>query len=187
MVEKKEQSQFEEYKYLVLVMGGSIIISILLIVLIGRPLFNSTQETSRELKSKLLTAEKLESKLKNLQNLENKKEELENQNKTVLAALPKDKDLARLFVQFESIFNEAGATISSVSESGLESTEENQSTIKSIAYQVTGTTNSYGSLKNALVKIENALRILSVSSINIAGEGNNLSITFKINTYTRNQ
>lgn len=187
MVEEKKQNQFEDYKYIVMMLGGSIVISIILIFLIGRPLFSSIKETSRELEDKQQKVEKLEIKLKNLKNLEFKKEELKKQNERVLAALPEDKDISRLFVQFESIFSESESSIISVNESKDSQEEGAQKIVKPVTYQITGNTKSYGALKNALGKIESALRILSVKSIKIDGAGSNLNFSFTVSTYTRGQ
>lgn len=186
MVDKK--TKINEYTYIVAVLTGSILITIILVFLIGKPLLSSIQESSKELEDKQIKVEKLTEKLENLKNLEYKKDELEEQNKTVLAALPNDKDVSRLFVQFESIFKTSGASISSVVENNRGTQENTQSgIIRPVAYTVSGTVKDYPSLIKALNKMENALRILSVKSIDISGEINNLSLTLTVNTYVRGQ
>jgi len=188
MVENNK-SQFEEYKYTVAVIGGAVLITIVLAFAVGKPLFDSTQKTAADLEEKKIVLQKLQEKLSNLKNLQSREEELKAENEKVLAALPEDKDVARLFVQFEKIAKESGVTVESVSEANVaEFNGENSNTdtqITAVTYNINAKAKDYASLKNALVRFEDALRLLSISEIDASLTSNDLSISFTINTYKR--
>lgn len=186
MVEEKTNN-INEYKYPLAVIGGAVLIAVIVVFLFGKPLFTSMQETSRELDKKRDVLAKLEVKLENLKNLESREEELEKDNEVVLAALPESKDVSRLFVQFEALARESGLTIGSVSESGSgETTTQGTGVISPVSYQVSGTAKNYAALKKTLTNMEDALRLLSISTINANSSSGSLSTDFTINTYVRN-
>lgn len=186
MVEKK--NNFDEYKYTVLLVVGSVLVSVILAFIIGKPLYNSLKTTGAELNEKRETLEKLETKLEVLKGLESQKKDLEEKNQVVLAAIPTDKDISRLFYQFEKIAESSGLKIESVSESTESAnaqSETNTMTVIPVSYEVTASTDSYNKFKAALKNFETSLRILSIDSITISGEPNSLNINLTINTYKR--
>lgn len=192
---KKEKSQ-KESRYILIIVGGSIFISLFLGFLIGRPLYINIERTNQEIKERKLTLDKLRQNLASLQKLEEKKEELEKKNSLLIAAIPDDKDISRLFYQFEATAKKANVNITSVSEAGgsnlvtTSTPQENQPLpenliITPISYQVVAQTNSYANLKEALSNIEASLRILSVDKVNINESNGRLNIRLTVNTYKR--
>lgn len=200
----KENSQIQEYKYPVAIVSLAILAAIIVLVFMVRPLFNDIQEQSRIINEKRLVLEKKEEKLKNLKLLSEKEELLKKENERVLAALPNDNEVARLFVQLERIAAESGLTIQSVSGgSAAEGFSNEQAAdqlvdefpiepagpeIVAISYQLSGSSDSYQSFKNTLAKMETALRILNISEFSISGESQgagDFSVSLTINTYKR--
>ncbi len=185
---KKEKSLFDQYKYAVLIGAGSFVVALILIFIIGSPLWKDFKESSRVLKEKRAVLLKLEEKLENLKSLKSQEEELKQKNIKVKAALPTDKDISRLFIQFENIATQNGLSIDSVTEQGAvgavaESTSEDN--VRAVSYNVTGNTNDYNSLKNALVNLEKALRILNISKVDTSSSGDNLSVILTVSSYVR--
>jgi len=181
-----------ENKYVIIVVGSAIFISLFLAIIIGKPLYDSIKKAGTELEERSTVLDKLESNLVVLKELESKKEDLEKKNEKVIAAFPEDKDIARLFYQFESLANKAGVSIVSVGESSDNTTastevdnQPSSATIVAITYQVIASSKSYSALKNALANIEDSLRILSIETIEVAGESDNLGIKLNVKTYKR--
>lgn len=196
MVKDKKQTLYDQYKYAVLVGLGSFVVLLILVFAIGKPLWAELQKSSATLKEKRAVLTKLEDKLANLKSLKDQEAELKVKNDKVLAALPTDKNVSRLFVQFENVASASGLTISGVSEAGAAgSTNTSAPTVatnttgavREVTYNVTGNSNSYGDLKNALSNLEKALRILSVSKINVTSSGSNMTVNLSVSTYLRGE
>lgn len=179
-------NSIEEYKLPVVLVGGAVIISLLLVLLLGRPLWKGMQAKRTEVKSKREVLAVLEEKLENLKKLESRKEELKEKNSKVLAALPTDKDVARLFVQFESVAAQSGVSVKQVTESS-EAEGEQGSVVKKLVYQVTSSSNGYSELKSALSKFETALRLLSISEMDLTSSETQLSGNLKVTTFVRGE
>lgn len=184
MVEKKN-TIYQDYKLAIIFGGGGLLILLVLIFAIGLPLLNNMNRTSAELKEKKEELTQLNSKLDNLKTLSEKEADLKTQNEKVLSALPADTDVSRLFVQFENIANQNGLNIASVAEAGKVSSTTPSGSLAPVTYTVTGTIRDYGSLKAALAKIETALRVLSVSKVDVSYSGGSLTGTFDVTTYVR--
>jgi Tfp pilus assembly protein PilO len=184
MVDKKNQT-FTDYKMAILFGGGATLVILILFFAVGMPLYKNMQKTSAELKAKKIEQAALETKLENLKKLQEKEADLKSQNEKVLSALPEDKGVSRLFVQFEKIAKDNGLDITSVSESSQGTVTAPAGTLAPVTYVVTGNVRDYKSLKAALSKIETALRVLSVSKVDVSGTGSNLSTTFNVTTYVR--
>ncbi len=183
MVGKK--SLLGENQYIILVTSGAILATIFLIIVILRPLWANVQQSQKELTSEKAVLEKSEKNLAALQGLSGRKDELTNQNEKVLAALPSDKDVPRLFVQMEEIATRSGLAISTVSET-TDASSNTTGLVNQVKYQVNGTANSYAALKQSLSDIEKALRLLSVNKIDIQSkEDGSLNINLTVTTYKR--
>jgi Tfp pilus assembly protein PilO len=189
---KKEKAN--ELTYIAAVVGGALLVALLLSLLIAKPLYSSLKESNLELKVKKEVLTKLENNLENLKSLESRKEEIVAKNEKVLAALPTDKDVPRLFIQFERIANDAGLIIKSVAEGSESDTSATTPsvdvvTVKPLYYQVTGSASNYGAIKGALAKIEEGLRLVTVDRIDIQNEasGDQLNVTMIVKTYSRGQ
>lgn len=188
MVKKQEKdSFFEKYKYPIIAIGGSVILALVIIFAIIRPMWGSTSNVLAELKTKKVTLVNLTEKLENLKKLKNKEAELKEKNAKVLAALPDDKDVARLFVQVEGVAAAGGMSVKQAGEGGADTISNNAGAIiKPVSYQVSATAPNYDSIKNTLLKFEQALRLLSISNLEVTkGGGSDLSASFTITTYVR--
>lgn len=182
------KTDINDYKFPVIVISVAVIVATALALFLGRPLWNGMQEKRKELKAKkeLLTA--LEVKLENLKSLASREQELKEKNAKVLAALPTDSDVSRLFVQFEKVGAGNGVTVKKVSESTQNATA--QGTIKQLGYEVFGSANSYPNFRSAVQKFQTALRILGIEGFEISQSGTSgKSLESKINilTYTRGE
>jgi Tfp pilus assembly protein PilO len=190
MVNKNKNTKLDEYKYSVLVGVGSFLIAIVLIFAVGQPMLKGMQETGKKLKEKKEVLAKLQDKLETLKKLKEKESEIRDKNQRVSAALPTDKDISRLFVQFESIASQNGLRIDSVQEAGAATSSSAAASsssggVRAVSYTVTGTADSYASLKNALTKLEESLRILNVSKVEVTGQQGQLNVTLTVSTYVR--
>lgn len=199
MVETKPK--FGKYGYLALVIGGSVLVAVILGVVAVRPLYASLKKTNDELDEKKAVLEKLESNLANLKSLDSRKDEIKEKNAKVLSALPQDKDVPRLFIQMEKIAAGAGLAITSVSEgttatgttapaATAETTAGTTVSIPTINphyYTVTGTAGSYTALRQALSKIEDGLRLISIEKVDVSGSqsGGSLTVNLSVKTYSR--
>lgn len=183
----KKESQFEEYKYAALMIGGGIIVSVLIGTLIGVPLWKDMQKNKATAQNKQNEYTLLSNKLETLKKLSEKEKELKEKNAKVLAALPVDKDVSRLFVQLENIANQNGLTIKQVSEgSGSTPATENQTgAIIATTYQVSASASDYLSLENTLSAFEKALRIILIDSFDVSNSQGGMNISFNITAYKR--
>lgn len=191
MVDATKTSKLQEYRYALTVGAGSIVIFLILVFAIGSPLYGEYKKNSAELKNKKAVLAKLEDKLENLRGLKDKESEIREKNKKVLAALPSDKDVSGLFVQFENIANLNGLAISSVQESTTTQAAQtsNPGSVRAVSYNVSATAADYASLKNALGKLELALRILNISKVEASGNlaDPSLNITLTVSTFVRSE
>jgi len=189
----EHENKTGQYKYAAIVVAGSILLVLILGLTIGRTMWNSLSSTLNELNIKRDTLVKLEEKLENLKKLKDKEAELKEKNAKVLAALPEDKDVARLFVQFEGIASASGLNVKKASESGTTTgtapdaatTQVQSDIVKPVTYTISSDMLSYDSLKNALAKFEQALRILSLTAVDINKTTDSGEVTFTATTYVR--
>lgn len=187
MVEKNLKNK---YQYILTIVIASLFVSLAGGLLIGKPTYEKIQRNSEEIKEKNLTLKKLEEKLTALQSLESRQEELIEKNEKILAAIPEDKDIARLFIQFEKVANSSGVYIRSVKEkkSSSRSSKPKEGEIVEVIHEVVAETNSYLNFKRALENFEESLRILSITEITARRDGNSPTIRLglTVKTYKRN-
>ncbi len=184
----KEKNQLNEYKYPVIAVSGSLLLGVLLLFFVGRPVYNGIREVNYEIDEKRTVLEKKEEKLENLKKLSEREEEIKRENEIVLAALPEDREVSRLFVQFERIASDSGLSIQSINEKAeTQAADTSQSEIQETSYRVVGTAENYDSLKETLSRMETALRVLSVSDLDVSyNEGDRgLNLTMFVKTYKR--
>lgn len=182
MVNKKELKQYQIiWGTLTLTIIAALVISLTL----GRTMWLNMNKSFKELSEKKAVLNKLEIKLENLQKLDEKKTELLEKNSKVLSALPKEKDISRLFVQTENIAQTNGLYVQNINENSMGQESNQQSFIKEVNYTFTGSATNYSSLKNTLKQLESALRVVSIKKINIAAVQNGLNVNFDIITFTR--
>lgn len=188
----KAENKTSQYKYAIIVTVGSILLVLILGLTVGRTTWNSFSNTLEELNVKREVLAKLETKLENLKKLKDKEAELKEKNTKVLAALPEDKDVARLFVQFEGIAAASGLNVKRASEAtatsdaGAQATTPTQSSVvKPVTYTISSDMPAYDALKNALSKFEQALRILSLTTVDINKSTESGDVTFTVTTYVR--
>jgi len=187
MVDEKKTNK---YQYVIIMITGSVFIAIAGALFIGKPLYTNIKFNEQLRAEKSLTLEKLEDKLTVLKKLESRQEELIEKNKKTLAAIPTDKDVARLFKQFEEVANNSGVYIKSVQEKrGSSSTDDKTTTTNTISivtHLVQAESSSYENIRTALKNFEESLRILSIEETLISRDPNgNLKINLEIKTYKR--
>lgn len=184
----KKSNHYKEYQYLAIAVGVGILATLLLTFVGLVPSYKGMKKTTADLKAAEAKRDNLVERLNNLKNLKEKEAELKEQNAKVLAALPEDKDISRLFVEFEGIGNASGLSVKQVTEGGTAATAADASAaIIPVTYQITASTVDYLSLKNALSKFEQALRILTISSFDASASGNTVNVNFTVNAYKRGQ
>jgi Tfp pilus assembly protein PilO len=189
MVEPVKTDEKVDYKYIAIVISVSAILGLVLILTLGRYSWMTMQKSIATAKAQKLVLDATQERLDHLKELSSRKDELEAQNKTVLAALPQDKDVSTLFTQLEAIAKQSGMNITTVTETSAVSTTKGSATsggLKELTYTATGKVPNYASLKQALAKFESSLRILSITNLSVDGtNGSNLNVQFDIKTYSR--
>lgn len=184
----KKEDKFDQYKYAITVGFGSFVLALVLLFTVGRFLYTELTKTSDVLKEKRAVREKLEENLSTLEELKKNEDLIVKDTKKAIAALPSDKDIARLFVQLEALASENGSFIRSVSEGAYGTQSLNSNLIKSVTYGVSVEVNDYSSIKNLFSEMNKALRILNVSSVDISPTvGGKYDLNISINTYTRSE
>lgn len=180
------KSDLSDFKFPTAVIVTSIVVATLLGLFVGRPLWNGMQQKRAELKQKKVTLTALEVKLENLKQLASREEELKQKNAKVLAALPSDKDVSRLFVQLERVASENGLTVKRVNETVTGTTG---GTINKLNYEVNAEGSSYLNFRSAVEKLNTALRLLSIDGIDInrTSEKSGITLKLKVLTFARGE
>jgi Tfp pilus assembly protein PilO len=187
---KKENNQLKAYNYAIVVITASVILFILVLFVGTIPLWNDLKKNTEIAKTKREELNALETKLENLKNLSAKESEIKDKNAKLLAALPSDNDVPRLFVQFENIITQSGLNVVRVSGDTAatiaKSTDTTSGTlVVPVNYEVSTKASDYTSFKNAITNFEKALRLVSITEIKLSGTGENYTIIFSVTTYKR--
>ncbi|PIZ00372.1 hypothetical protein COY62_03150 [bacterium (Candidatus Howlettbacteria) CG_4_10_14_0_8_um_filter_40_9] len=177
--------------------AGAVLVSIFIGFFIIKTQYNTGVKLSSDIKSKEENLQKLETKLTKLQELKSKEVELIQKKDRVLAALPQDQDVSRLFVEVEKMISDTGAFVESAKEgsgvqtasSATSATNVNMPGIKNYSYDINFTTSTYESIKNSLDNMEKALRLVNLDSFKIGADasGNGFKVTFGMKTYSREE
>lgn len=193
-MDSKSTNTIDTYKTAVIAITGSVLISILLLVFVGRPLYIGIKANQAESKLKKETRNALEVKLENLKYLKEKEEDLKKENEKILAALPEHKDLPRLFMQLDSIAFSSGMEVKKAAEAAalLDGTQTQATTVQSglissVKYTLDGTSKSYVNIKEVVSKMGNALRMSMIEGITITDNNGELTTALDILTYTRGE
>src|SRR3989304_5627798 len=96
----------KHYTYIITVIAGTLLLSGLVGYFVVRPLLRSNSSYAKEVKENKDLLDALETKLETLKSLKSKERELLAEKERVLAALPEDKDVSRLFIQVEKIVSD---------------------------------------------------------------------------------
>lgn len=187
----------KNYTYPVSVIAGALLICFLTGFFIVKVQYKTGVKLSKEIKTKGENLKKLESKLAKLQELKSREEELTSKKDRVLAALPEDKDVSRLFVEVEKMISDTGAFVESAKEgsgsqaatSTTNSTNINIPGVANHSYDIMFNTSTYESIKNSLDNMEKALRLVSLDSFNVDADegGSGFKVTFGMKTYSREE
>lgn len=187
----------ENYMYPAAMVVGAVLVSIFIGFFIIKAQYNAGVKLSADIKEKEENLQKLETKLTKLQELKSKEAELIQKKDRVLAALPQDQDVSRLFVEVEKMISDTGAFVESAKEgSGVQTassatatTNVNMPGIKNYSYNIDFTTSTYESIKNSLDNMEKALRLVNLDSFKISTDasGNGFKVTFGMKTYSREE
>lgn len=184
-----------KYFYAISLSFGMTIVAIFLLLVMVKPLYVGNKELSKEVKQKKEKLEALENKLGKLKELKKEEEKLVKQKEKVLAALPKDKDVSRLFVEFEKMVTTTGATVVSAKSNDNESstTAGSQATAQTIPgitlhnYEVKGTTSTYESIKNIIANSEGALRLVDINGFTFSKKDNSFDLSFNLKSFSRTE
>jgi Tfp pilus assembly protein PilO len=186
---KKEDNQLKVYNYAITVIAASVVMFVVILFVGTVPLWKDLQKNTEAAKIKRSELTALETKLENLKNLSTKEADIKNKNARLLAALPSDNDVPRLFVQFENIITQSGLAVVRVSGDSTAAIKSagaaSTSLIVPVNYEVSTKASDYASFKNAISNFEKALRLVSISEIKLSGTGESYTIVFSVTTYKR--
>jgi Tfp pilus assembly protein PilO len=185
---KEDNNQLKDYNYAIIAITASVILFMVILFVGTIPLWKDFQKNSETTKTKKTELAALETKLTNLKKLSEKEADIKDKNSKLLAALPTDTDVPRLFVQFENIVTQSGLSVTRVSgdqTTAVTTTKSGSTTVVPVNYQVNTKASDYSSLKNAITNFEKALRLVSISKISISGTNGNYTVLFSVTTYKR--
>lgn len=165
------------YPFIILV--GSVIVVFLALVFLMKPVFEDIKSKDKIIAGKRSASNTLKENLDKLKELSSQEKEWKEKADLVLASLPENPDKGRLFMELESLTSNSGLYVSSIRE---EDTSQNTGTLSTqsqasestplpsganeLKYTLT-LSGSYDSFKNFLTYSKKALRILSISNIDI--------------------
>jgi hypothetical protein len=190
MVENKDNSEFKNAAIIIVacLVGG-----ILALIFIGKPLYESIVSNEKVLAEKTTYSKNLTDKLEKLQSLKKDEADIKEKNKTVLSALPIDKEVSRLYVQFEKVAEASGLRISRASENDTvdpKAATGSTPLVRNVKYTTEAKSGSgYLPIKDALKKYEQALRLLAISEITLLkpSSNNEMTVNFNLTTYVRSE
>jgi Tfp pilus assembly protein PilO len=186
MVDQNKTEEKIDYKYIAIVVSISVVVGLTLIFTLGTYSWKEMKKSIALAKERQQVLTDSQERLEHLKTLADTKDQLEKENKTVLVAIPQDKDISTLFTQLEQIAKQSGMDITSVSETPGTTAAAPSGGLKEHTYAANGKVANYASLKQALSKFETSLRILSITNLNVDGvNGTNLNVKFDIKTYSR--
>lgn len=175
------------YKFPILVISVAVLVSAAIAYLLWNPVVGSLKKSTAELRYKKAELKAVETDLKNLKALEGKKEYIKVQNEKLLAALPRDRDIPRLFVQFENVARASGIAISKAGEATNQDSSASTGTIAGFTYDLSGYASGYTTFKNLFTNMENALRLSGITKFNVSKTGETLNVELSLNTYARKE
>lgn len=170
------------YPYIIL--ACSIIVALLAVFFVMKPVFEDMQKKDKVITNKRSNLNILKDNLEKLKELSSQDKEWKEKADLVLAAMPESSDKGRLFMELEGLASGSGLYIDSIREetsvgAGTTSTQSQDSGGASsvqlsggaseLKYTIT-LSGSYDAVKNFLTYSEKALRILSISKIDITSK-----------------
>ena len=157
------------------------------------PFYSKAGSLTSEAKTKQTELKMLEDKKTKLEALKSKEEELNKDAETVRNALPEQKDVGRLFIEFDNMARSSGGVIKSVSENIATTTTTTEAVGSSaglvkIGYKVPIDFKDYFGFKDFVTKAEKALRIIGIDdySITVNETNGGLTVDLSTSTYVRN-
>lgn len=186
-----------KYFYSTAVFAVTAVAVVILFFVVINPFFTKAQELTTEAKAKQTELKKLEDKKVKLEALKSREDELKKDAETVRNALPEQKDVGRLFIEFDNMAKASGGSIRSITEAagGTAGTEPTATTVGSassglqkISYTIPVDFTDYFGFKDFVTKAETALRIIGVNdfSVNVGETGGGISASLNTTTYVRN-
>lgn len=182
--------------YAGLLVAGTLLLTILLSLLVVKPIYQANKKVSEEIKLKKSKLDGLENKLGKLKELKKEEALLLKEKERVLAALPEDKDVPRLFVQFEKMATSTGASVASAA-GGQELSSAGSAAqvpsnispniLKEHTYDLKVTTSTYESLKNIVGNAEDALRLVDIHNFSISKKESSFDVSFNLKTFSRSE
>jgi len=181
----------KHYTYSVAVITGAIVVSLLIGFFALRRAYTGNVKTAKEVKDKREILSVLEDKLDRLKELKSQEKELLEEKDKVLVALPEEKDVPRLFVEFDKMITDTGAYVESAKEDSATNTSATGTEAKSMPgvvnhnYTLQVTTSTYESIKNIIDNIEEARRLLNLKDITIDQKDDGFTLTLGVNAFSR--
>lgn len=192
MVEKKFTQG--KYFYSTVVIALTVVVTIALFFLVISPFFSKAQSLTADAKVKQEELDKLEAKKAKLDELKSREEELKANAEKVRNALPEEKDVGRLFIEFDNMAKATGGTIKVVSEGGgstgsapgqTSSSDIGSTGIQKITYTIPVTFKDYFGLKDFVNRTETALRLLKINGYQITVNDTGVTGNFTADSFVR--
>ncbi|MCL4386927.1 MAG: hypothetical protein M1355_00775 [Patescibacteria group bacterium] len=185
----------KNYLYAILVVSGSLLLIIILSFLIVKPLWESNSKIKQEVLANEQKLASLEDRLTKLKKYKEKEAELLKEKEKVLAVLPEDKDIPRLFVQFEKMVATTGASVvsadtttdSAVASTGQVQQQQAVPGVTTYNYNLKVNSSTYEAIKNIVLNSESALRLMNISGFSISKKEGSFDVIFTLKSYARSQ
>lgn len=170
-----------KYTY-VLVLAGIVAAVSLIIFFVGiMPLVKRDLSLHQELSGKRNELASLNQKKGQLDKLADKLPDLQEKEKVAVAALPQDTDKPQLFREIESLASGHNLSVQGISE--IAGAGGSSAGVSEIDFS-TSVVGSYSDFKDFLDAVNNALRLVSVTPLNVSvSNGNQISVGLVIKSY----
>ena len=182
------------YTYIIGISIGVVLVVALISIFVIKPFINKANSLNQDVKTEKLVLQALEDKKNKLDKLKDKEEELKADAKTVVNALPDNKEAGRLFIQIDGLAKENGGNVKSITEGGVSvgsqgnvsQTATGLADIQKLTYTIPIDFTSYFSFKDFITKSETALRLVNIDSFTInTTEKGTLAVDLGVTTYVK--
>ena len=181
-----DKQKIKKYNYAIILGSITFFGSVIALVIVSQ-MIGQARKIKSEVDQKTAVYKQLSDKKDILDSLSSRETELKKNAETLATALPEDKDVGRLFIQLTGLVSESGGSIRGITAGSAEaSVTDVGSTLNKYSLTLPITFNNYESVKTFFDKTDNALRLMSISSISLSSEnGGTTNANITINTYSR--
>ena len=156
-------------------------------VLVGKGLVTTIILDSKVIAKKNTANKQLENNLKSAPKLVDAYQQLGDTKKIVADALPNSSDFSGLIAQLENMAGVSGVTIKTIApdasvapEAAARASDTPQPQQYKVAVTVTG---NYASFQKFLATVENSVRPMKATTLQISGDGSNLTFGISLSAY----